>query len=127
VVLGPFEVVHDVSVSYWQGLKVVVGGITSASMLCHMTNKGDGGIYLLKLWSVHDRRYEYRGDPNGVRYIPPDTVIQVLQTYLSAEYHVGFVEDKEAQIRAEAMIQQSQNYLHNEQEALRREQFGEKR
>lgn len=121
VCLGPFDVVHDDSHSYWHALKAVVGGVTVAAVICRMSNKGDGGVHLVKLWVNEPGRYIYHGDPAGERFLPPQEALKIVCEHLAAEYHVGFPEDPSAKAHDDAIVNNSQPLLESEQERLRRE------
>jgi hypothetical protein len=124
VVLGPFGIIHDEGYSYWQGIKVVVGNSTVVAVLCRLnTKKGTGCFLNLKLWDIYDQKYSYFGDPGGERNIHPNGVIKIVCDHMSAQYHVGFVEDNQRKVHNDAIINSNKKLLEEPSEDDRRKLF----
>ena len=92
VVMGPFAVQRDSGYTYWQGYKVFVGNATVVAALVRLSNRGHGGFLNIKLWDRYNQIYNYQGDPNQERFIPPEAVISATNDHMAAQYHVGNVE-----------------------------------
>ncbi len=126
VVLGPFGVVHDEGYSYWQGVKVIVGNATVVAVLCRLdTRRGTGCFLNVKLWDIYEQKYSYFGDPGGERNIHPNGVIKIVCDHMSAQYHVGFVEDEELKAQNDAIINSNKQLLQEPAENDRRRLFEE--
>lgn len=119
VVLGPFNdpeeggVIHDQTYTYWHGVRVYVGFFLVEACLCRLNPNGTGGIYSVKLFynpSLNvsrkklPRRYVVHGDPEQQRDINPKWVLRIMCEHMTAQYHVGFVEDKKAALHREGLI-----------------------
>ena len=123
VVLGPFGVQRDSNYTYWQGIKVIVGNITVAAVLCRLNNKGNGGFINVKLWDLYEERYSYLGDPSGERQIHPNGVIKIVCDHMAAQYHVGFVEEDEYAVQNEQIIKSQHELVYGDAEKQRRASF----
>jgi hypothetical protein len=123
VILGPFGVAHDERFTYWQGIKVFVGAVTVAAVLCRLNPKGNGGFYNVKLWDIYSQGYIYHGDPAQERQIHPNGVIKIVNDHMAAQYHVGSVEQDEYAAQNEEITKSDKQIVYGDVEAARRESF----
>jgi hypothetical protein len=117
LVMGPFDIVHDIRYTYWQAFKVVAADVTIASPLCRLDNQGTGGLILLKLWYRQQVDYQYHGDPAGDRLMHPKLVIRTICYHLADEYHVGFVSHADQGVDRAGVMQSNESLLESADEA----------